>query len=101
MDHLVSPFSAAPIEQTCAVAVLINERLDDVLAWLKFCRSLQGTFQKRSGLEHLSPLHINAIASLRNCPDSVVRAWFEAASSECGFKGAFLEQSLMRLCRLS
>ena len=76
LTHLPNSPRHALVEQ--AVAVLQNERIETVFAWLHCLRSIRGTFEHAAGCERPSREQLRALITLQPCLDEDIRSWLRA-----------------------
>lgn len=80
----ISVISSPTIQQQEAIALLSNQRFEDVLAYTRVIRSLAAGSPSRSngGPEaELSKEQVNAITSLSDRADDELRTWWERTHS--------------------
>ena len=89
LKFLAQPFYAGdaikPIitqEQRQAAAALIDHTNGEILAWLKFARSvhrIEPIAEQRPGIAQLSPSQLRALFVLKDCPNDTLLGCLELA----------------------
>ena len=69
--------SSEPIPRLKAITILIDQNEDNVLAYLKFARSLHHNAPYFPGHGSLSHDQYLAVCALRDCSDAEIRSWFK------------------------